>query len=138
MKITAAKLRALDACEEYIERFEKLWPKGARVTRANVIKAVNAALPVDWLLERIWSRPAYHEYCDAARQLYGEYTRRWYEISDKYEAKRLIGGSLPAAMLCKRSAELAELRKNRRDAEAALFVRYWNRSDLRILLRGNK
>lgn len=132
MKITADKLRALGACEEYVEQFEKLWPQGARVTRANVIMALNAGVPIDWLLNRLWPQSVYREYSEAVRQLYGEYDQRRSQLAAKYEAWRRGKGSPSEATVRKRDAEFTKLYEDCIAAEAALYVRYWNRPDLRI------
>ncbi|KKN83813.1 hypothetical protein LCGC14_0294660 [marine sediment metagenome] len=49
-KITAQYLRNKKACEEEVEQFTRVFPNGAEVTRANVIKAQRAKLDLDWFI----------------------------------------------------------------------------------------
>jgi hypothetical protein len=48
MKVTAAGLRKRDACEEQVRIFEKEWPKGVKVTRKALRRAVELGLDLVW------------------------------------------------------------------------------------------
>ena len=48
--ITVAFLEDCCACEDQVEIFEKEWPKGAEVTKENVIRALELGLDLDWLV----------------------------------------------------------------------------------------
>jgi len=52
-KITAKLLRKHGACKDQVALFEKLWPKGASVTRANALKAAENRFDLNWLADRL-------------------------------------------------------------------------------------
>ena len=62
MKITAAMLRRMGACEEQVAAFEEEWPDGADVTEKNALRAVALGLDVDWLATRVLNGAALEQY----------------------------------------------------------------------------
>jgi len=70
MKITAAKLRKLGACEEDVEKFEETWPKGVRVNKKNCLTAVKLGFDITWAAENLLRRDGTEFYLDTP---YGTY-----------------------------------------------------------------
>lgn len=54
MLITAKWLQEQGACTQEVARFKKLWPRGLRLTRDNLVKVAIANLDVSWL---VWHMP---------------------------------------------------------------------------------
>lgn len=48
--ITAAWLKEHGACVQQVDIFEALWPKGARITIANIRRAMKNGLEIEWLV----------------------------------------------------------------------------------------
>lgn len=64
-KITADNLRALHPCsDEYVQKFEKLFPNGARVSPNNIITAFAAGLDICWFALETLSPEGYLEFRD--------------------------------------------------------------------------
>lgn len=84
MKITAKMLRDLDACEEEVEVFERLWPTGAYVTCANVAIARAHALDIDWFIAQLWPPAILMSYDNEALRLFREYERQRNRILDEH------------------------------------------------------
>ena len=74
-RIDAAWLRAHNACEEQVIVFEGEWPAGADITAANIMRAVELKLDIDWLVKHVLTALAYAAYEKATAQAYAAYKK---------------------------------------------------------------
>ena len=89
-KITSWFLIKLGACEDQLALFKKVFPRGAELSEADVVKAAKAGLHVGWLAENTLSGPALAEYekvCDLA---WSEFEKGRNLAWSKYEKVRVL------------------------------------------------
>ena len=60
--ITPKLLVSLNACEEQYQKFVDEWPDGAEVTVANVLRAIEIDLDLDWFIREFFTPTALDEY----------------------------------------------------------------------------
>ena len=74
MRITAKKLREVDACVQDIAKFEKEWPGGCNVTKKNCLKAFcELGLIAEWAAEEFLSETDYSKYLRATMTTWDKY-----------------------------------------------------------------
>ena len=83
--ITAETLTALKACTDQVAIFVAEWPDGAEVNEANVLRAVELHLDLDWLASAIFPAPIYAEYKRQRAPIDAEYERQLAPIDAEYE-----------------------------------------------------
>ena len=71
--ITAAMLRANDACKGQVATFTRLFPQGAKVTLPNTRKAQAAGLNLDWAAKKFLTAPAWNLYQETIAQAWKLY-----------------------------------------------------------------
>ena len=75
-KLTTSRfLINLKACNSQLALFEKVFPRGARLSEANVVKAAKAGLNLDWLAMETLSGPARAEYEKARDSALAEFEK---------------------------------------------------------------
>lgn len=52
-RVTSKFLEELDACEEDMEVFKKLWPNGCKLSERNLLRAAEKGLDINWFSETI-------------------------------------------------------------------------------------
>ena len=57
-KITMAWMEEKEPCESQMKLFKKLWPKGGKITLANLKKAATQGFELNWLANKILKAPA--------------------------------------------------------------------------------
>jgi len=65
MRITVELLEKLGACEDQVEQFAAMWPRGCEVTLRRALRAARAGLDVGWLAPFLLSRADRPAYVDA-------------------------------------------------------------------------
>ena len=68
MRITAERLRKLNACEEQVTIFEAEWPGGCNVTKANCRRALELGLDTHWAAVNLLRPKADKAYDEASAQ----------------------------------------------------------------------
>jgi hypothetical protein len=104
--ITVAWLRERNACANAVKLFRKTFGKSARITAANVRKAVAADLNLDWIAERVLTTT-----------IYAKWNAELAPINAKRDAE-------VAPINAKRDAELATINA-KWDAEVATIYAKW-------------
>jgi len=116
-KITADLLLDLKACGPAIAHFDKLFPKGARVTEANAGKAYRKGLELYWLAVRFFSGNELRYYVDVEDQLDDGYWDRKENLYERYYASKLSAEGI--------KKRLKQLEDRHAKAEGKLFVKFW-------------
>jgi hypothetical protein len=62
MKITSEMLKQAKACEEQVSVFEKEWPKGIRVSKKAVLRALELRLDLYWAAQHLLPPAAFDVY----------------------------------------------------------------------------
>ena len=75
MRITADMLIERGACESEAERFLEVWPRGALVRRATLMKAVRLGFDIRWFAEHCLSAPMWREFDRADTAASDEYNK---------------------------------------------------------------
>lgn len=94
MKITTSLLRALDACENQVNRFISTFGDEAEITLPNLIIAYNAQLDINWLrnkLDRVYdvSPSSSNSYVEDLHMFYHSIINN-YELSDTCQSVESI------------------------------------------------
>ena len=63
--VTAKQLKAKGACEDQIDLFRSVFPRGCVVTAANIRKAAGAGLSLDWWAKEFLPAAAWRAYQEA-------------------------------------------------------------------------
>ena len=74
-RVTSRFLVKLKACEDQLDLFKKVFPRGARLSEASVIKAVEARLDLGWLAAKTLSGLARAEYRKVCALAWSEYEK---------------------------------------------------------------
>lgn len=85
MRITAAKLRSLGACEDQVAVFEREWPDGLRLTLKACMRFVELYLDIDWAAEHLLPPSLWAAYQKARAPLWAEYKKARAPLWIKYE-----------------------------------------------------
>ena len=83
--VTSRFLVKLKACEDQLDLFKKVFPRGAELSEADVVKAAKAGLSLGWLAEHTLSGPALAEYDKARGPALAEYKKARGRAWAKYE-----------------------------------------------------
>lgn len=86
--ITLAMLEEHNACAEGKKRFADTFPKGMRVTYANVRHARKVGLPVDWAAYNLLPGRLFDIFCDICNKRYEFYSEVQDVACKKYYADR--------------------------------------------------
>ena len=90
-RITVEMLKQIDACEDQVELFEQVFPKGAPVSMRSLAKAQKAGLDV-FFAERLLTGPAWAEYEKVTGPALAEYEKVGGPAWAEYE--KVSGASL--------------------------------------------
>ena len=117
-KITAEWLQRIGACEVEVREFERLWPRGAKVTLRNVRKAQEYELDLEWLVNFMPKhlRKHFEKACCVSAEIWW---KRWYMWRRQRDA-----GKISLKELRRRIKQLDD--RNELMAAKA-FVDVWNR-----------
>ena len=85
MIITAAWLQRHKACLTQVETFSHEWPGGAELNGANIRRARDLHLDLDWLAHMVLKGPARREYKRTTALAWAEYKRTTALAWAKYE-----------------------------------------------------
>lgn len=148
--ITGAFLATLGACESGQCQFDHHFPGGAKLTKANLAKAIKAGLPVKWLAMRV---PAMKKLHDKARQKkvgviardlakrYGKYwtghdvaVNAWYRRLGKADNESTVEAFAPVLRHFRRQREKAKAAKAK--AKAKLVTRAVAKARRKISAKG--
>ena len=112
MKITKKWLVTHNACFGDLERFQTVFPRGANITHANVIKAVEAGLDLEWLAEHLFHKEVWDAYDSACAPFDDDYRTKKIPILVAYDKarQRLNKQKLTIEEVVERSAEIASIR----------------------------
>ena len=83
--VTSRFLARLGACEDQLDLFKKVFPRGARLSEASVIKAVEARLDLGWLAAKTLSGLARAEYRKVCALAWSEYEKACGPALAEYE-----------------------------------------------------
>ena len=120
MLITAAWLRARQACPDRVVRFEREWPEGAEITAESVARARALGLDVGWVAQQLYPHEsaALRAQRDAEMApIQARYRAEVAPIWVRYDAES-------AAIWARYDAESAVLRAQRDAEMAPIQVRY--------------
>lgn len=123
-KITKSWLERMGACNEEINVFRKLWPRGCTINKTNVIKALERGLNVYWLAEEVlkWegavTLSTWQRYYVGINKI---------DVAQDQAIKKAGDENYPPNGLGFETAVL-KARKAARDKEAELFVWLWRKA----------
>ena len=86
MKITAAVLRAKDACETQVRRFEALFPNGVEITSELCVQHAGS-FDWSWAAKNLLPPGKYADYKAKHAPLYADYEAKRAPLLADYEAK---------------------------------------------------
>ena len=86
MKITATILRAKDACETQVRRFEALFPNGVEITSELCVLHADS-FDWDWAAEYLLPLDKYADYRANVSALYDDYEAKCAPLRADYQAK---------------------------------------------------
>lgn len=85
MRVTVKDLEARKACTEEVVLFRETFPRGAKVTEANLLKAVDAGLDLEWWAAKFLPAPLRAKYRRQKAPLLAEYQRQEAPLRAKYQ-----------------------------------------------------
>ncbi len=112
-KIAVQTLKSLDACDGEIQRFEQLWPDGAKVMLKNVLIA-DRELNLGWFISHLPAK-LYREFWNKLEPIL---TEKSYAIATAEHTAKRVGRTY--------TGQLRVIRERYCKARARLFVRIWN------------
>ena len=71
--ITHEWLKRHDACDKHLSLFDQEWPDGAEVSEANLRRAIEIGLDMEWLLRLLLPPSVYADYEAKRAPLYADY-----------------------------------------------------------------
>jgi hypothetical protein len=80
--ITHSMLLNLGACEYYYAIFNQTFPKGMKVTKANLLKALLAGLPLNWGVNRFLTNRAKVRHRKLLEKVWERRRRDWDRLGD--------------------------------------------------------
>lgn len=87
MKITLEWLIANHACRAQVDLFKQVYPDGAKLTKAELRRAIDHGFDLDWLVTHVLGGPtssAGMAYDDATEERYDRYLGGWSMASPKW------------------------------------------------------
>uniref|UniRef100_A0A6M3Y2J5 Uncharacterized protein n=1 Tax=viral metagenome TaxID=1070528 RepID=A0A6M3Y2J5_9ZZZZ len=83
--IKAKHLKKAGASCNEVERFARVFPKGARVTKANCLKVTREGFDLDWFSKHFLTAPAREVYDKAEAPAWEAYGKAEAQASEAYE-----------------------------------------------------
>ena len=106
IRITRAWLKKQEVCEDYYNKFVRLFPKGyVTLTRANLVK-YGPSFDLDWLAQHILTPAQWADYDAKCAPLDADYLAKRAPLDADYFAKH---DALDADYFAKRAALLADI-----------------------------
>ena len=88
--ITKEMLSEAKACSNQVQLFAEIFPDGARVNKANALKAAKAGLDIDWAVEKFLSESKLDDYLAKIKLIWGDYLVKLKPLVDDFRAKKAL------------------------------------------------